>query len=207
MRRIALVTHPESQHHVEQKVGGWYDTGLTERGQQQAKAIAAALAAELPPASPIYSSDLQRTAQTAALIAHRLHSQVVLDQRLREMSYGAAEGRDQAWFDQQIVYPPQVAGRLDHRVYPSSENRRELASRIYAAMATISSSAAQQLVIVTHGFAASFVIAAWLGMPLEALGSAAFQVNSGSISWLIQSAPFHNRTLASLNDTRHLAKL
>lgn len=207
MRRIALVTHPESQHHVEQKVGGWYDTGLTERGQQQATAIAAVLRTELPASSPIYSSDLQRTAQTAAIIAQALHSQVVLDQRLREMSYGAAEGRDQAWFDQQIVYPPQGAGRLDHRVYPSSENRREVAARMYAAMETIINSATQQLVIVTHGFAASFVIAAWIGMPLDALGSVAFQVNSGSISWLTQSAPFHNRTLASLNDTRHLAKL
>ncbi|KPL81256.1 histidine phosphatase family protein [Herpetosiphon geysericola] len=207
MRRIALVTHPEAQHHVEQKVGGWYNTGLTERGQQQAKAIAAVLAEQLPSASPIYSSDLQRTAETAALIANSLHSQVMLDQRLREMSYGAAEGRDQAWFDQQIVYPPQGAGRLDHRVYPSSENRRELATRVYAAMDTIINSTMQQLVIVTHGFAASFVIAAWVGMPIEALGLVAFQLNSGSISWLTQSAPFNNRTLASLNDTRHLAKL
>ncbi|MFD3164920.1 histidine phosphatase family protein [Herpetosiphon sp. NSE202] len=207
MRKIALVTHPESQHHVEQKVGGWYDTGLTELGQQQATAIAAVLGAELPQSSPIYSSDLQRTTQTAEFIAQALHSQVVLDQRLREMSYGAAEGRDQAWFDQQIIYPPHGAGRLDHRVYPSSENRREVATRVYAAMETIINSAAQQLVIVTHGFAASFVIAAWIGMPIEALGSVAFQVNSGSISWLTQSTPFNNRTLASLNDTRHLATL
>lgn len=204
MAKIALVTHPESLHHVEHKVGGWYDTGLTERGQQQAKAIARALAEQLPQATPIYSSDLQRTAQTAMVIAQALASQVVLDQRLREMSYGAAEGRDQAWFDQQIVYPPNGIGRLDHRIYPSGESRREVATRVYAAMETIITNVEQQLVIVTHGFAATFVIAAWIGMPIEALGSVAFQVNSGSISWLTQTKPFNNRMLDRLNATDHL---
>lgn len=204
MTKIALVTHPESLHHIEHKVGGWYDTGLTERGKQQAKAIARSLAEQLPQSRPIYSSDLQRTAQTARLIAQALASPVVLDQRLREMSYGAAEGRDQAWFDQQIVYPPNGEGRLDHRIYPSGESRREVATRVYAAMEMITATADQQLVIVTHGFAATFVIAAWLGIPIEALGSVAFKVNSGSISWLTQTKPFNNRTLDRLNATDHL---
>ncbi len=206
MPKIALITHPEAIHHVEHKVGGWYDTGLTERGQRQARAIAAVLAEQLPPASPIYSSDLQRTAQTAAIIAQALQSQVALDQGLREMSYGAAEGRDQAWFDQQMVYPPDGEGRLDHRISPTSESRREVATRVYAAMETIINSA-EQLVIVTHGFAASFVIAAWLGMPIESLGSVAFHVNSGSISWLTQTKPFNNRTLYQLNITQHLTNI
>ncbi|ABX06414.1 MAG TPA: histidine phosphatase family protein [Herpetosiphon sp.] len=207
MAKIALVSHPESLHHIEHKVGGWYDTGLTERGQRQAKAIATALAEAGIHACSIYSSDLQRTAQTAEIIAQTLASPVILDQRLREMSYGAAEGRDQAWFDQQIVYPPNGVGRLDHRIYPSSENRREVATRVYAAMEMITATAEQQLVIVTHGFAATFVIAAWLGMPLESVGLVAFRVTSGSISWLTQTAPFHNRMLDRLNDTQHLTNL
>lgn len=204
MAKIALVTHPESLHHVEHKVGGWYDTGLTERGQRQAKAIAIALAEAGIHACSIYSSDLQRTAQTARLIAQALASPIVFDQRLREMSYGAAEGRDQTWFDQQIVYPPNDISRLDHRIYPSGESRREVATRVYAAMEMITATADQQLVIVTHGFAATFIIAAWIGMPIEALGSVAFQVNSGSISWLTQTKPFNNRMLDRLNATDHL---
>ena len=204
MAKIALVTHPESLHHVEHKVGGWYDTGLTERGQRQAKAIAIALAEAGIHACSIYSSDLQRTAQTARLIAQALASPIVFDQRLREMSYGAAEGRDQTWFDRQIVYPPNDIGRLDHRIYPSGESRREVATRVYAAMEMITATADQQLVIVTHGFAATFIIAAWIGMPIEALGSVAFQVNSGSISWLTQTKPFNNRMLDRLNATDHL---
>ncbi|MGE5719583.1 MAG: histidine phosphatase family protein, partial [Nocardioidaceae bacterium] len=40
MRRLYVVTHPESVHHVSRVVGGWFDSGLTERGLRQADRIA-----------------------------------------------------------------------------------------------------------------------------------------------------------------------
>lgn len=45
MKTLYVVTHPQSIHHVEKKVGGWYDTSLTDLGHRQAKAIAARLTA------------------------------------------------------------------------------------------------------------------------------------------------------------------
>ncbi len=29
MRRIYVITHPEATHHVENRVGGWYDSDLS----------------------------------------------------------------------------------------------------------------------------------------------------------------------------------
>lgn len=40
MRDLFVITHTESVHHIENKVGGWYDTGLTEQGQKNAHAAA-----------------------------------------------------------------------------------------------------------------------------------------------------------------------
>jgi probable phosphoglycerate mutase len=72
-------------------------------------------------------------------------------------------------------------------------------------MNQILASPAQEQVIVTHGFALTFVVAAWIGMPLEAAGLIGLPVNSGSITTLRQEAPFHNRSVVTLNDTSHLA--
>lgn len=44
LKDLFVVTHTESIHHVENKVGGWYDTDLTPRGQRDAEATAERLA-------------------------------------------------------------------------------------------------------------------------------------------------------------------
>lgn len=44
MKELFVVTHTQSVHHVEGRVGGWYDTGLTERGRKDAAATAERLA-------------------------------------------------------------------------------------------------------------------------------------------------------------------
>ncbi|WP_246490625.1 phosphoglycerate mutase family protein [Brevibacterium oceani] len=61
-RTLYLVTHPESRHHVEGRVGGWFDSSLTERGRSQARAIAAELRRRIPAASAEVRSRLARAA-------------------------------------------------------------------------------------------------------------------------------------------------
>lgn len=67
-------------------------------------------------------------------------------------------------------------------------------------------SPAEHQVIVTHGFMITFVVAAWIGMPLDSAGLFGLPVNSGSITTLSQEAPFHNRGIVRLNDTSHLSE-
>ncbi len=62
----------------------------------------------------------------------------------------------------------------------------------------------QWQVIVTHGFALTYVVAAWIGMPEAALGYVNFHAAPGSITTLREDDYFHNRSLARLGDTGHL---
>ena len=207
MRSVHVVTHPEATHHVERRVGGWHDSELTPTGLETAGAIAGSLRARIAAGSDveIHASDLLRTRQTAQAIGDVLHVPVSLDSDLREKSYGQAEGRPQAWLDERFVPPPVVGERMRHdEGLPGAETKWDAASRVYAAMDRILAREVEHQVIVTHGFAATFAIAAWIRMPLEAAGYVSFGVSSGSITELREDDFFHNRTIVRLNDTAHL---
>ncbi len=207
MRTIYVVTHPEATHHVDRLVGGWHDSELTEAGHHSAAAIGAELRSRIPSDSEIelFSSDLARTRQTAQAIGVALGVETTLDPDLREKSYGEAEGRPQAWLDERFVPPPAVGDRMGHHEgVEGAESRHDLGTRVYAAVERVLASDCSHQVVVTHGFAATYVIAAWIGMPLESTGHVSFQVSSGSISELREDDFFHNRSVVSLNNVSHL---
>ena len=205
---IYLVAHGEARHHVEGLVGGWYDSDLTELGQRQAEAVARRIA-ELVGEAPveIHSSDLRRAAQTAAPIAQALGAKVTHWSDLRERSYGVAGGRPDAWLEERFVPAPEDS-RLDHRDgLDEAETKREFATRIYRAMDQIAQSPGSTQVVVTHGYAVTFAIAAWIRMPLEAGGWVNFRSSAAGISRLSEDDRWLNRNVLSLNDVGHLAKV
>ncbi|GGZ61745.1 histidine phosphatase family protein [Streptomyces subrutilus] len=207
MRSIHVVTHPEASHHVEGLVGGWHDSTLTPAGVREAAAIARALRTEIPEGAEVdlISSDLLRTRRTADEIARVFDVEATLDRRLREKSYGEAEGRPQEWLDKRFVPPPATGDRMAHvEGIEGAETRAAFAERIYEAMDGILRRPYEHQVVVTHGFALTFVVAAWIGMPMDSLGHVNFRVASGSITHLREDDFFHNRQLARLGDTRHL---
>lgn len=107
MRTLYVVTHPEATHHVEGVVGGWHDSELTPVGVRAAVSIARALREQIPDDAEVelFSSDLRRTLRTADEVAELFGVKPVVDRRLREKSYGEAEGRPQEWLDRRFVPP------------------------------------------------------------------------------------------------------
>ncbi|UOX88732.1 histidine phosphatase family protein [Amycolatopsis sp. FBCC-B4732] len=207
MRRLYVVAHPEATHHVEHRVGGWFDSALAERGRAHAAAIAARLRELIPAADRIelYSSDLRRAAETAKPIARSFEADTVLLRDLREKSYGVAGGRPQSWLDERFVPPPPMGERLDHdEGIDGAETKLQWVTRVYRAVDRISAGTAGQQVVVTHGGSLSWVVAAWLGLPVQACAHAAFRSSAGGITVLEEDDRFHNRTLHTLNDTSHL---
>lgn len=191
---------------MEGLVGGWFDSELTERGVEQARRIAAALAEDVQPGAGLYSSDLRRTAQTAAAIGEQLQLDPIWLTEIREKSYGVGEGKPDAWFRERFVPPPLDGERMDHdEGLEGAETKLQWARRVYAGVDTILSDSPRQQIIVTHGGSATLVIARWIGMPLDALSHVSFKVDSGSITRLVEDDYFHNRTVALLNDTTHLS--
>ena len=207
MQNVYVVTHPEATHHVEQRVGGWFDSELTSRGLVDAERIAETLVRRVaePAAVALYTSDLRRTAQTATAAAQRLGVAVVGMSDLREKSYGEGEGKPDAWFRERFVPPPADGERMHHdEGLVGAESKAEWVGRIYRAMDQIAGDEASEKVIVTHGGSATFVIAHWIGMPIDALEFVSFKVDPGSITHLREDDYFHNRSVVSLNDTSHL---
>ncbi|THA80077.1 histidine phosphatase family protein [Streptomyces sp. A0592] len=207
MRSLYVVTHPEATHHVEGVVGGWHDSQLTPAGVLAAVSVARALRALIPDGAVVelFSSDLQRTRRTADEVAELFGVEPVLDRRLREKSYGEAEGRPQAWLDERFIPPPPVGERMDHdEGVPGAETKAVWARRIYAAMDEILRSPREHQIIVTHGGSLTCVVAAWIRMPIESAGHVSFRAPSGSITTLREDDFFHNRQVVSLGDTRHL---
>jgi probable phosphoglycerate mutase len=207
VRSIYVITHPEATHHVEKVVGGWHDSRLTPAGSRAAVSIAEALRAGIPDGAEVevITSDLRRARRTADETAKAFGVQPIEDRRLRERSYGDAEGRPHEWLDQRFVPPPAIGDRMGHDVgVQGAETTRAFARRVYAAMNEVLRRPCEHQIIVTHGGALTFVVACWIGMPVESLGHVNFRASSGSITTLREDDYFHNRQVVSLGDNRHL---
>lgn len=206
MKNIYLVTHPEATHKVDGLVGGWFDSDLTDRGVEQAESIAAALADRLDGAAvETVTSDLRRARRTAEIIVARTGGDLRLDADLREKSYGEAEGQPTTWLNEHQIPLPEFGERLLHdEGLVGAETRMDLARRAYAAMDRIQYSKPDHHVLVTHGGTATLLLAAWIGMPLEASGRVQFGVTSGGITHLCRDDRNYSHQIAVLNDVRHL---
>lgn len=199
VKNIFVVTHTEATHHLENKVGGWYDSDLTYRGSREADTVAEHLAALICPGEvEVYSSDLRRASQTAAAIARRMGRKTQETSALREINYGAAGGKPQEWLDSRYTPAPD-GNRLDHDCgIAGAETRRDVANRVFPFVDEVVGRACQTQIIVTHGFTLSMVVAAWIKIPIDAAGFVSFPVKSGSITWLREDDFFHNRAVISI---------
>ncbi len=206
MKDIFVVTHAEATHHLEGTVGGWHDSELTPRGVMQAERTVGRLAQLVGNReAEIYSSDLRRAVGTAAAVESRLGGQVLLTPALREISYGVAGGRPEAWLDARYSPAPDN-DRLDHDCgVESAETRRDVARRVFPFIDEIVARPAGVQILVTHGFTLSLVIAAWMRIPVDASGFISFTAPTASITHLRQDDFFRNRALVSLGDIAHLA--
>ena len=204
MKNIYVVTHTESIHHVEEKVGGWFDTELTDIGRAQAQLVAEQLMDLLGSQTPIIlSSDLLRSRETASIVAAQFKCSLNLTSDLREISCGIAEGKPQSWLDARFKPAPDD-NRLDHRIIDQAETKREFSKRIYRVVDKIVSSDQPNHIVVTHGYAMTFVVACWIRMPLEAAGYVNFRSSSGGITHLQEDDFLRNRAVRFLNRTSHL---
>lgn len=208
MKTLYVVTHPQPVHHVEGRVGGWYDTALTDLGRSRADTVATRLAELCAGDTPsLTSSDLLRCSETADIIGHRLGLQPRLTPGLREMSCGVAEGKPQAWLTARRLPVPEEGSLDDTGGIEGAETRRQTGTRIYRAMDEILADPADCHIVVTHGFALTFIIAWWIGMPIESLGRVNFPLASGSITHLAEHPFWKSRAVIALGETSHLAKL
>lgn len=91
--RIGWIRHGQTEWNRLGKIQGIMDIPLSEEGIRQAERLAERLASERQYQwQGIVSSDLDRAVKTATIVANRLRVPVIADRRLRERSFGEAEG-------------------------------------------------------------------------------------------------------------------
>jgi len=161
--RILLVRHGETAWNATGRLQGQSDTPLNALGHEQARRAAQRLACE--PVRGLYSSDLARALQTAAIIGQALGLTVVTSSRLRERLYGAWEGLTAA--EIQARYPEQFAAwraRSPDFAPPQGETRSQLLARALAELNAIAlRHVGEMAVVVTHGGLCYVLISHFLG--------------------------------------------
>ncbi len=200
MRNVYIIRHTEAEHHIKKLGGGWYDTSLTEKGRAQAQKIAESLFKEIKTKGvPIYSSDLKRCAETAEIVSKVFNSKVMLEKGLREMNFGEGNGKPVTWFDANITPPPADDKRLDHRNFKSAESRREVGQRATDFIDRLIKKSFENAILVTHGGISTFLILAWLKVPVENMDYAFFQTSSGGVDHLMIDDFWKSRYLVYFN--------
>jgi broad specificity phosphatase PhoE len=161
IEQLILVRHGETVHNVAKIAQGWTDSVLSEHGQQQVRALAERLKDYAPDA--IVSSPLGRALSTAQAIADATGLPVTTRDELREMNYGAWEGRSflDVRREDEDIYQRWIAN--EDEPCPDGESHADVRRRLEHAFRTIH---ARRPVVVTHGTAIRIAATALLEVPV-----------------------------------------
>ena len=167
MTTIYLIRHAEAEGNLYRRIQGHWNGQVTPRGQQQIDALAERF--RDVPLDAVFSSDLQRTKDTAGAILKYHDLQLETTPRLREANLGVWEGRP--WGDVEYASPEQMyyfnhdPAKWD---IPQCEHFPEVQARRRAVLAEIAARYdGQTVAVVSHGVAIRSFLASALGIPSE----------------------------------------
>jgi probable phosphoglycerate mutase len=156
MNRVFYIfRHGETDWNKERRCQGHTNTSLNAKGLRQAKLLASVL--KEVPLEIIISSDLERANKTGFTVSEIKKIPLVLDSRLREMSYGEAEGKlfgeAVAEFGEELWKKLQSFRKEHDDVgFPGGETRKGARERFLNVLEDyILNSSYQHIGISTHG--------------------------------------------------------
>ena len=208
---LYLIRHGESVANVEPIIGGPRgDSGLTDRGREQAHLLELRLRAERLHAHRLYTSTLPRARETAEYVARALRLPVQPTDDLHELRPGEADGLtvDQ-WRERYTGSDGRSADRDPfHAFSPGGESWATFLVRAGATLTSlVDLHPDETIVAVCHGgiLEASFYLAFGLG----ASSNRVFfdPLNTSITRWRHQRGPDGRRdwTMVTFNDAGHLA--
>ncbi len=179
-RGLWLVRHATTTTHPDVAIGS-SDPPLSEAGRTRARALAAQLASRS--LTGVYASDSLRAVETARAIAvlHRLSLRT--DVRLRELDFGAWEGRRLAdlWIEEPAAA---AAWERDIRATPSSfgEDMAEMEARVAAFIKDARAALDGEVAVVAHRGSLAMLRSLIIGAPLES--TLADGLEPGGLAWV-----------------------
>jgi len=197
--RVLLVRHGMNDFVKERRLAGWTPgVRLNEYGRAQAEALAERLANES--ISALYSSPLERTVETAELIAQRIQLPVIAHDGIGETRVGEWTGKPieelaktELW--RRIQMSPSRAR------FPDGESFAETQARMVATLdELIARHPEQTILVVSHSDPIKLALAFYVGLSLDLFQR--LVVDTASISEL----GFHDLAarLVRVNDCAHV---
>lgn len=220
MARVLVVTPPQDVQQAQtlDAPAEADESTLSPQAWRDAQLIADRLQTLIPfdSAPALYSSDLGRAAQTMGLIADTFDACPTFLSDLRATGPSAGQIGAPGGLPPGLPGEPRYGMRAPERGKCGGDDdgreadgqealvaKREWVERAYRAMTTIESDPAEDRIVVTHGSTFSWVVAAWLRIPIEACLYASFHAQDGSIT-LLEEVPSQDRVLRALGDAAHL---
>lgn len=201
--KVLAIRHGETVWNAVGRQQGHLDTDLSELSMAQAGAIGEALAGKV--VDSLYSSDLGRAMQTAAIIAQRLGLEVHTEVGLRERHLGILQGLTMEEF--RLRHPAEYAsftGGDEEWVIPGGESVRQRHERAVACACQLAGRhPGQRLAVVTHGGVLESIFRHAVGLPLKSRRH--FSLFNASISTF--SVSEGRWKLERWGDTHHLRGL
>jgi broad specificity phosphatase PhoE len=162
---IFLARHGESDWNVEKRFQGHRDRPLTERGREQAHALADLVGAEK--INAVYTSPLSRARETAEIVAARVGLKVVALPELREVDTGSWSGLSRA--DVEARFPEGFAHwSSGGSAWENGESYDEMAERVIGALRKIAEDHPDgRVLVVSHGGPIRAIHAAAEGLAIQ----------------------------------------
>ena len=165
--RILLFRHGETVNSKEVCFNGHYDVGLSERGQKQFQHWAEILKQQSFKA--VYSSDLQRTRNSAQFIGQKHGLEPVTYSDLRELSFGTWEGMSVSEVEHN--FPGQMKKRMESVATfqaDGGETYPQLQDRVIPKFEEIVAlHPNEQIAMVCHGGVNRVILGHLLGIPMD----------------------------------------
>lgn len=185
---IHLARHGQTVWHAENRYAGVSDIALTAVGREQAGALAQWADAE--DLGLVASSDLDRAVQTAAEVAAVTGLQHVVDHRLREVDFGAAEGMTRSEMAQ--AFPDDLRRFLETPAttpLPGGEPGRDAVDRFLAVIDDLAQASSRPILVVAHTTLIRLGLCALLRLPLDDYRKRFPELGNGAVTSIRSVGP------------------
>lgn len=163
---IYVVRHGETWWNREERLQGWLDSPLTEKGRRDADALGEKL--KDVPFTAAYSSDQGRAVETARRILRDRNLPLVTTEDLRELALGPWEGR--IFSEVEREDPERFRRYFDapgEHGFPGVENFHDLMKRVQGFLESLDEKDGDQVLVVSHGVTIQGMLCLLRGEPLE----------------------------------------
>lgn len=179
------------------------DVELSRQGQIQAELLRDRL--QHYHIDALYSSDLIRAKETAAIINEALQLPHEIREDLREISFGLMEGKSNEYNDEHFKEFKEEQKKLIEDIpYPGGENGTSVYERAIPVIQEIVQSGKKNIIVVTHGGTIRVLLAALFGRNQARRFLFGVSLENTSITQLVYNEEYDRFYLERFNDFAHL---